>query len=172
MKTFLSFFFFFYIGFCSAQSDWLMKPYVFVNDTLYEDLKLPVFIMDSTLYIRTSNGTVLTFPSRDVDYISKRCFYKKIGDAKKSRLAKSGNTIGYLSAFTSIVVIRNAVKDYLINPTYYANPTGLFLLIPTSLIIKSLITRKLIMKMIVESKGLRKIPRNEPSILLEDIQME
>jgi hypothetical protein len=172
MKTIFTFFFFFYVGLSSAQSDWLMKPYVFVNDTLYEDLKLPVFIMDSTLYIRTSNGTVLTFPSRDVDYISKRCFYKRIGDAKKSKLAKSGNTIGYMSAYTSFIVLRRVVRDYLIHPIYYANPTGLFLLIPTSLIIKSLITRKLIMKMIVESKGLRKIPRNEPSILLEDIQME
>jgi hypothetical protein len=171
MKTILTFIFFFHLGFCSAQSDWTFKPYVIVNDTLYEDLKHPVFIMDSTLYIRTSNGTVLTFPSREVDYISKRCFYKRIDDTKKSRLAKSGNTIGFISGFTGLVVLERAISNYLIYQVPYASPWGMVLLVPTTLVLKSLITRKMIMKMIIESKGLRVIPQKEP-ILLKDFQSE
>jgi hypothetical protein len=78
MKTRLIIFCLLSINVVFTQSDWQFKPYVVVNDTIYEDLKLPVFIMDSTLFIRNSEGQVLTFPSRNVDYISKRCFYKRI----------------------------------------------------------------------------------------------
>ena len=78
MKTIFFSLFFCITTVCSSQSDWTIKPYVIVNDTVYEDLKLPVFIMSSVLYIRNAQGVVMTFPSKDVNYISQRCFYDRI----------------------------------------------------------------------------------------------
>lgn len=142
-----------------AQSDWTFKPYVVVNDSMYENVKHPVFIMDSTLFIRTAEGEVLTFPSSEVDYISKRCFYKRINESEKKYLSRSGNTLGFLSlgSFTIGTVILVMDVKYS-NSTGIANSTMLgsaLFIVPSAIIIYKLILRKRVNRMILESKGLK-----------------
>jgi hypothetical protein len=154
-------------GFAFSQSDWTIKPYVVVNDFLYENVKHPVFIMDSTLYIRTAEGVVLTFPSRDVNYISKRCMYDRITPQEQNRLSRSVATGSYLSiagisgGITLIVNNLNKLAYMKANSYYYYSysPAGLIVgvacIIPSSIAIFHFIQRKRQMKMIIESKGLR-----------------
>jgi hypothetical protein len=157
-------------GFAFSQSDWTIKPYVVVNDFLYENVKHPVFIMDSTLYIRTAEGVVLTFPSRDVNYISKRCIYDRITPQEENRLSRSVATGSYLSiagisgGITLIVNNLNKLAYMKADPYYYLiyspySPAGLIFgvacIIPSSIAIYHFIQRKRQMKMIIESKGLR-----------------
>lgn len=152
----------------NAQSDWHFKPYVIVNDTMNIRVKHPVFIMDSTLYIRTKEGNeVLTFPTKDINYISKRCFYQRLTEGQKNRLSNSIGTNAYFSGsifvtgaiFTEIGIedLKWALKSPL-NMKYYA-PTnlvvGFSLMIPTALLIRSMIIKKLRTRMIIESKGIR-----------------
>lgn len=154
-------------GFAFSQSDWIIKPYVVVNDSLYENVKHPVFIMDSILYIRTAEGVVLTFPSRDVNYISKRCIYDRITPQEQNRLSRSVATGSYLSiagisgGIALIVNNLNKLAYINANPYYYSpySPVGLIFgvacIIPSSIAIYHFIQRKRQMKMIIESKGLR-----------------
>ena len=154
-------------GFAFSQSDWTIKPYVVVNDSLYENVKHPVFIMDSTLYIRTAEGVVLTFPSRDVNYISKRCIYDRITPQEQNRLSRSVATGSYLSIAGisgGIALIVNNLNElaYINANSYYYysySPAGLIFgvayIIPSSIAIYHFIQRKRQMKMIIESKGLR-----------------
>lgn len=150
----------------SAQSDWGYKPYVVVNDTLYENLKHPVFIMDSVLYIRTAEGNVLTFPSRDVDYISKRCFYDRITPQEKNRLSRSVATGYYLNAVSfiggSLLVRENIIayqyyaKNLMLN--YYSPLGAIFgvgFIVPSVIATYNFIQRRRQTKMIIESKGIR-----------------
>ncbi len=167
MKTLLIMFSLSISGCAFSQSDWIMKPYVVVNDSLYENVKHPVFIMDSTLYIRTAEGVVLTFPSRDVNYISKRCIYDRITPQEQNRLSRSVATGSYLSIAGisgGIALIVNNLNQlaYLKANSYYYyaySPVGLIFgvacIIPSSIAIYHFIQRKRQMKMIVESKGLR-----------------
>ncbi len=165
-KLLLTILFFSFIETSSAQSDWRIKPYVVVNDSLYENVKHPVFIMDSTLYIRTAEGVVLTFPSRDVNYISKRCIYDRITPQEQNRLSRSVATGSYLSiagisgGIALIVNNLNRLAYLKASPYYYYySPTGLIFgvacIIPSSIAIYHFIQRKRQMKMIIESKGLR-----------------
>ncbi|MEI8117408.1 MAG: hypothetical protein WCH03_07700 [Flavobacteriia bacterium] len=153
-------------GFAFSQFDWTIKPYVVVNDSLYENVKHPVFIMDSTLYIRTAEGVVLTFPSRDVNYISKRCIYDRITPQEQNRLSRSVATGSYLSlagiSGGIALIVNNLNKLAYINANpyyYYYSPAGLIFgvayIIPSSIAIYHFIQRKRQMKMIIESKGLR-----------------
>ncbi|MFZ9612869.1 MAG: hypothetical protein ACO29Q_06260 [Crocinitomicaceae bacterium] len=144
-----------------AQSDWTFKPYVVVNDSMYENLKHPVFIMDSTLFIRTAEGEVLTFPSSEVDYISKRCFYKRINESEKKYLSRSGNTLGFLSV--GGLTIGGALIGWtqyylkygsLTNAIFYVSENTFFIG-TSSIIIYKLILRKRVNRMILESKGLK-----------------
>ena len=176
MKTILFFCSFFYFSLSFAQSDWLNKPYVIINDTSFFQVKHPVFIMDSTLYIRTVDGTVLTFPSRDVNYISKRCFYQRINTSGKNQLSKSGSTLAYLSTASFVIgssMIWSEISNFFIHPSYYASVTNLVVgavvfVVPSILMIRNLILRKMRTKMILESKGLKFISTNKPmDILLE-----
>ncbi len=166
MKTLLIMFSLSISGCAFSQSDWIMKPYVVVNDSLYENVKHPVFIMDSTLYIRTAEGVVLTFPSRDVNYISKRCIYDRITPQEQNRLSRSVATGSYLSiagisgGISLIVNNLNRLAYFKTNPYYYSySPVGLIFgvacIIPSSIAIYHFIQRKRQMKMIIESKGLR-----------------
>jgi hypothetical protein len=162
MKTRLIIFCLLSINVVFTQSDWQFKPYVVVNDTIYEDLKLPVFIMDSTLFIRNSEGQVLTFPSRNVDYISKRCFYKRITKSKIKYLAKSGNTLGYFAVVNFSIgtgVVGYEVIEMLTDPAYVGSSalfSGLtFCIVPSAIIIHKLMLRKKMNRMIIESKGLK-----------------
>lgn len=150
----------------SAQSDWQYKPYVVVNDTLYENLKHPVFIMDSVLYIRTAEGVVMTFPSRDVNYISKRCFYDRITPQEKNRLSRSIATGSYLSV-ASFVGGFLLVRKNIISYQYYAKNLmlnyysplgsifGVAFIVPSVIATYNFIQRKRQTKMILESKGIR-----------------
>ena len=99
----------------NAQSDWHYKPYVIVNDTMNIRVKHPVFIMDSTLYIRSKEGKqVMTFPSKDVNYISKRCFYDRLGEGQKNRLANSSGTSAYIAGtllFTGSIFLGIGIDD-------------------------------------------------------------
>lgn len=142
-----------------AQSDWTFKPYVVVNDSMYENVKHPVFIMDSTLFIRTAEGEVLTFPSSEVDYISKRCFYKRINESEKKYLSRSGNTLGFLSlgsfAIGTVIFVMDVKYS---NSTGIANSTmfgSALFIVPSAIIIYKLILRKRVNRMILESKGLK-----------------
>lgn len=166
MKTFIYFLCFFTYGTAFSQSDWLNKPYVIVNDTSYIWVKHPVFIMDSTLYIRTLEGTVLTFPSRDVNYISKRCMYDRITLEEKNRLGKSVATASYLSAASIVGGLALIRSNYISYQYYLANlslqyysPLGMIFgvgfIVPSSIAIYHFIQRKRQSKMILESKGLR-----------------
>jgi len=162
-------------GFAFSQSDWTIKPYVVVNDSLYENVKHPVFIMDSILYIRTAEGVVLTFPSRDVNYISKRCIYDRITPQEKNRLSRSVATGSYLSIAGisgGIALIVNNLNElaYINANSYYYyyysySPAGLIFgvacIIPSSIAIYHFIQRKRQMKMIIESKGLRFISKEK-----------
>jgi hypothetical protein len=152
-------------GFGFSQSDWTIKPYVVVNDTLYENLKLPVFIMDSVLYIRNEQGVVLTFPSRDVNYISKRCFYDRIKPQEQNRLSRSvatGTVLSIAGLITGSVLIVNNLERLVIfvaNNNYAYSPVGLVFgvafIVPSSVAIFNYIQRKRQTKMILEAKGLR-----------------
>jgi hypothetical protein len=170
MKTFFVSLFLSIATVCSSQSDWTIKPYVVVNDTVYEHLKLPVFIMDSVLYIRNSEGVVMTFPSWDVNYISKRCFYDRITEKEKNRLSRSVATGSYLSVATiagGIAAIYDNYQAYL----YYSKNMilqyysagglvfGVALIVPSTVAIYNFIQRKRQTKMIIESKGLRLIDK-------------
>lgn len=163
MKFCLTILFLLSIRVSFTQSDWQFKPYVVVNDTIYEDLKLPVFIMDSTLFIRNSEGQVLTFPSRNVDYISKRCFYKRITKSNRKYLAKSGNSLGYFSAvsmFIGTVIVHNEIVEIWIEQSYFGSPVALmsgvtFFIVPSVIMVHKLILRKKMNRMIMESKGLK-----------------
>lgn len=168
MKTILIMFSLSISGCAFSQSDWILKPYVVVNDSLYENVKHPVFIMDSTLYIRTAEGVVLTFPSRDVNYISKRCIYDRITPQEQNRLSRSVATGSYLSiagisgGIALIVNNLNQLAYFKANSYYYYyaySPVGLIFgvacIIPSSIAIYHFIQRKRQMKMIIESKGLR-----------------
>lgn len=157
----------------SAQSDWRFKPYVVVNDTFYENLKHPVFIMDSVLYIRTAEGVVLTFPSRDVNYISKRCFYDRVTPKEKNRLSRSIATSSYLSGIAfvgGILLLRENIISYQFyakhSILYYYSPLGAIFgvgfVVPSVIAMYHLIQRKRQTKMILESKGLRFISSEEP----------
>jgi hypothetical protein len=154
-------------GWVFSQSDWALKPYVIVNDSLYIEVKHPVFIMDSTLYVRTKDSNqVLTFPTKDINYISKRCFYHRLSEGQQNRLSNSINTNAYLS---SCMVITGSVFSvmgieeliyFLKNPgvqTYYGTYliTGLTFIVPATLLIRSMVLKKLRTRMILESKGLR-----------------
>ena len=144
-------------GCAFSQSDWLIKPYVVVNDTLYENVKHPVFIMDSVLYIRTAEGVVMTFPSRDVNYISKRCLYDRITPREKNRLSRSVATGSILSLAGILGGTISIVID-LQELSYASAGSFLFavaLIIPSSFVIYHFIQRKRQTKMIIESKGLR-----------------
>ena len=152
-------------GCAFSQSDWLIKPYVVVNDTLYENVKLPVFIMDSVLYIRTAEGVVMTFPSRDVNYISKRCFYDRITPQEKNRLSRSvatGSILSLAGIFGGTVLIINNLEQltYATTSSFYSySPVGLFFgvgfIIPSTIAVYNYVQRKRQTKMIIESKGLR-----------------
>lgn len=163
MKCYLTILFLLSIRVSYTQSDWQFKPYVVVNDTIYEDLKLPVFIMDSTLFIRNSEGQVLTFPSRNVDYISKRCFYKRITPFRIKHLSKSGNTLGALSFVQFMggtAIVGNEIVEIWIEHSYYGSPVALmsgvtFFIVPSVIIVHKLILRKRMNRMIMESKGLK-----------------
>jgi hypothetical protein len=163
MKFCLTILFLLSIRVSFAQSDWQFKPYVVVNDTIYEDLKLPVFIMDSTLFIRNSEGQVLTFPSSNVDYISKRCFYKRITKSNRKYLAKSGNTLGYLSFVQFMggtAIVGNEIVEIWIEHSYYGSPVALmsgvtFFIVPSVIIVHKLMLRKKMNRMIIESKGMK-----------------
>lgn len=173
MKTFFFSLFISITAVCSAQSDWQFKPYVIVNDTLYEHLKLPVFIMDSVLYIRNSEGVVMTFPSRDVNYISKRCFYDRITRQEKNRLSRSIATGTYVSVASIAGGIVSIYKNYQWYQ-YYSNYSilqyyslarlifGAALIVPSTIAIYNYIQRKRQTKMILEAKGLRFIPKDTP----------
>jgi hypothetical protein len=144
-------------GCAFSQSDWLFKPYVVVNDTLYENVKHPVFIMDSVLYIRTAEGVVMTFPSRDVNYISKRCLYDRITPREKNRLSRSvatGSILSLAGIFGGTISIVIDLQEL----SYASAGSFLFavaLIIPSSFVIYHFIQRKRQTKMIIESKGLR-----------------
>lgn len=152
-------------GCAFSQSDWLIKPYVVVNDTLYENVKHPVFIMDSVLYIRTAEGVVMTFPSRDVNYISKRCFYDRITPREKNRLSRSvatGSILSLAGILGGTVLIVNNLEQltYATTTSFYSySPVALFFgvgfIIPSTIAIYNYIQRKRQTKMIIESKGLR-----------------
>ena len=152
-------------GCAFSQSDWLFKPYVVVNDTLYENVKHPVFIMDSVLYIRTAEGVVMTFPSRDVNYISKRCFYDRITPQEKNRLSRSvatGSILSLAGILGGTVLIVNNLEQltYATTTSFYSySPVALFFgvgfIIPSTIAIYNYIQRKRQTKMIIESKGLR-----------------
>ena len=152
-------------GCAFSQSDWLFKPYVVVNDTLYENVKHPVFIMDSVLYIRTAEGVVMTFPSRDVNYISKRCFYDRITPQEKNRLSRSvatGSLLSLAGILGGTVLIVNNLEQltYATTTSFYSySPVALFFgvgfIIPSTIAIYNYIQRKRQTKMIIESKGLR-----------------
>ena len=133
-----------------------------VNDIVNEDLKLPVFIIDSNLFIRNSEGQVLTFSSRNVDYISKRCFYKWITQSNRKHLAKSGNSIGCFSHVHFSIetgVVGYEVIEMLTDPAYlgssalFSGPT--FCIVPSAIIIHKMMLRKKMNRMIIESKDLR-----------------
>jgi len=143
-----------------AQSDWKSKPYVLVNDTNYIQVKHPVFIMDSTLYIRTKTGReVLTFPTKDINYISKRCFYQRLTEGQKNRLSNSLGANAYFSgSLFTVGAIITGIGITEVFPTYYGSEiliTGLSIVIPTALLIRSMILKKLRNRMIIESKGIR-----------------
>ena len=152
-------------GCAFSQSDWLFKPYVVVNDTLYENVKHPVFIMDSVLYIRTAEGVVMTFPSRDVNYISKRCLYDRITPREKNRLSRSvatGSILSLAGILGGTVLIVNNLEQltYATTTSFYSySPVALFFgvgfIIPSTIAIYNYIQRKRQTKMIIESKGLR-----------------
>ena len=172
-KLLLTIIFFSFIKTSSAQSDWRIKPYVVVNDSLYENVKHPVFIMDSVLYIRTQEGEVKTFPSYEVDYISKRCFYDYITPMEKNRLSRSIATGSYLSvaAITGgIAAIYYDYQTYLyysknMNLQYYSAGglvCGVALIVPSTIAIYHFIQRKRQTKMILEAKGLRFISNETP----------
>ena len=169
----LTIFFFSFIETSSAQSDWRIKPYVVVNDSLYENVKHPVFIMDSVLYIRTQEGEVKTFPSYEVDYISKRCFYDRITPMEKNRLSRSIATGSYLSVAAIIGGIAAIYYDYQtylyysknMNLQYYSAGgliCGVALIVPSTIAIYHFIQRKRQTKMILEAKGLRFISNETP----------
>lgn len=170
-KLLLTILFFSIIQTSFAQSDWKFKPYVVVNDTIYENLKLPVFIMDSVLYIRTQEGVVKTFPSYKVDYISKRCFYDRITPLEKNRLSRSIATGTYVSVASiagGIAAIYSNYQTYLYYSKnmflQYYSPAGLIfgvaLIVPSTIAIYNYIQRKRQTKMILEAKGLRFIPKD------------
>ncbi|MEY4659614.1 MAG: hypothetical protein RJB36_1380 [Bacteroidota bacterium] len=145
-----------------AQSDWTFKPYVVVNDSMYENLKHPVFIMDSTLFIRTAEGEVLTFPSSEVDYISKRCFYKRIEEREKEHLSRSGNTLVYFS-LVSLPIGTYLTQTSISYWKYYGTTKSLtkfltgtvIFIIPATITLHQLILHKRVNRMILESKGLK-----------------
>jgi hypothetical protein len=155
-------------GMGHAQSDWTVKPFVIVNDSVYENVYHPVFIMDSTLYFRTSEGVVKTFPSRDVNYISKRCFYDRITPKEKNQLSRSitmTTMLGLGSLTGAIFAIRNNYLDYqsfIVHKVGTYSPGELFfgvgLMATSAVIIYRNIHRKRITKMIIESKGFKFIP--------------
>lgn len=159
-----------FAGMLQAQSDWTFKPYVIVNDTLYENLKLPVFIMDSTLYIQTKEGKVLTFPSRDVNYISKRCLYDRVTPKQKNRLSRSIATSTYFNSavmVSGLALLRSSFIEiqYIIAHggnqfiyTIVGVGFGLGLVISSAYTIYKFIQRKRETKMILISKGLHFIP--------------
>lgn len=152
-------------GCAFSQSDWIIKPYVVVNDSLYEDVKHPVFVMDSVLYIRTAEGVVMTFPSRDVNYISKRCFYDRITPPEQNRLSRSvatGSVLSFVGFYGGTVLIVTNLEKLSIaaaNSFYSYSPVGLIfgvgLIISPAIAIYHYIQRKRQTKMIIESKGLR-----------------
>jgi|GEM_PF-1674901 len=159
--------FIFFLSGVKAQSDWRYKPYVIVNDTMIIQVKHPVFIMDSTLYIRSKEGKhVMTFPSKDVNYISKRCFYDRLGEGQKNRLANSSGTSAYIAGtllFTGSIFLGIGIDDllyYLQTPgaqSFYGSSlfTGFIMVVPAALMIRSMIIKKLRTRMIIESKGIR-----------------
>lgn len=165
MKTLLFMFSLSISGCAFSQSDWKFKPYVVVNDTVYENLKLPVFIMDSVLYIRTQEGVVMTFPSYEVNYISKRCFYDRITPQEQNRLSRSvatGSIISLAGIFGGTVLIVNNLEQlaYATTSSFYSySPAGLFFgvgfVVPSAIAIYNYIQRKRQTKMILEAKGLR-----------------
>jgi hypothetical protein len=135
---------------------------VVVNDIVNEDLKLPVFIIDSTLFIRNSEGQVLAFPSGNVDYIGKRWFYKWITKSNRKHLAKSGNSIGCFSHVNFSIetgVLDYEVIEMLTDPAYVGSSalfSGVTLYIVLSaIIIHKLMLRKKMNLMNMESKGLK-----------------
>lgn len=172
-KLLLTILFFSIIQTSFAQSDWKFKPYVVVSDTMYENLQLPVFIMDSVLYIRTQDGVVRTFPTHKVDYISKRCFYDRITPLEKNRLSRSIATGSYLSVIGIAGGITAIYNNY-INYKYYAknfilqyySPGGIIfgaaMIVPSTIAIYNYIQRKRQTKMILEAKGLRFISKETP----------
>jgi hypothetical protein len=151
-----------------AQSDWKSKPYVLVNDTNYIQVKHPVFIMDSTLYIRTKTGReVLTFPTKDINYISKRCFYQRLTEGQKNRLSNSLGANAYFSGTlfsVGVIFLGVGINEYIwySQNSYWAefySPAnliaGVSIIIPAALLIRSMILKKLRNRMIIESKGIR-----------------
>lgn len=161
-------------GCAFSQSDWINKPYVVVKDSLYENVKHPVFIMDSVLYIRTAEGVVMTFPSRDVNYISKRCFYDRITPKEKNRLSRSvatGSVLSFVGFYGGTVLIVTNLEKLSIaaaNSFNFYSPVGLIFgvgfIVPSSIAVYNFIQRKRQSKMIIESKGLRFISNDTPKL--------
>lgn len=179
MKALLILFFLLLSTDFSAQSDWRYKPYVIVNDTNFINVKHPVFIMDSTLYIRSKEtGEVLTFPTRDINYISKRCFYQRLGQGRQNRLSNSIATNGYFTGsilLTGSIFLWIGIDDliyFVSNPwaqSFYSRNliAGFLFVIPAVLLIRSMILKKMRTRMIIESKGI-KLAHSIPSSPVSD----
>ena len=102
---------------------------VVVNDIINEDLKLPVFMMNAILFLSEfRRGKCWYLPKRNVDSMSKRCFYKRITKSKKKYLAKSRNSLGYFSSVSMIIGTEfdhNEIVEIWMEQSFFGSPVAL-----------------------------------------------
>jgi hypothetical protein len=184
MKSILVFLSFLFVTVLHAQADLSSKPHVIVNDTLTIVVKHPVFIVDSTLYVRSAEtNKVLTFSTKDVNFISENCFYHRLSEGQKNHLTKSNAakafvTVVLLSSsvvFTSIGIVYLELASIFQVVKYFYTPifliAGVGCAIPAALLIRSMIIHKRMSRMYKESKGIRltQSPGNENNMESVDL---